>query len=75
MRIGIQQQQQHLQRPPAYFDAITRVRQVLQVKFKTEINFFYICSEVRRLQRGMQEFNRKYVWVPGDKAANNLVMV
>ena len=32
-------------------------------------------STFRHLQRGIQEFHRKYVLVPADKAANNVVVV
>ena len=29
----------------------------------------------KRLQQGIQDFHRKYVLVPADKAANNVVVV
>ena len=32
-------------------------------------------STFRHLQWGIQEFHRKYVLVPADKAANNIVVV
>ena len=32
-------------------------------------------SSVRHLKQGIPEFQRKYVLVPGDKAANNIVIV
>ena len=38
----------------------------------------YVCfpkSSFRHLKQGIQEFHRKYVLVPADKAANNVVVV
>ena len=35
--------------------------------------FFYFSF--RQLKQGIQEFQRKYVLVPADKAANNIVVV
>ena len=32
-------------------------------------------SSIRYLKQGIQEFHRKYVLVPADKAANNIVVV
>ena len=32
-------------------------------------------SSFRHLKQGIQEFHRKYVLVPADKAANNIVVV
>ena len=32
-------------------------------------------SSFRHLKQGIQEFHRKYVLVPADKAANNVVVV
>ena len=32
-------------------------------------------SSFRHLEQGIQEFHRKYVLVPADKAANNIVVV
>ena len=32
-------------------------------------------SSFRHLKQGIQEFHRKYVLVPADKAANNVVIV
>ena len=32
-------------------------------------------SSLRHLEQGIQEFHRKYVLVPADKAANNIVVV
>ena len=32
-------------------------------------------SSFRYLKQGIQEFHRKYVLVPADKAANNIVVV
>ena len=32
-------------------------------------------SSYRHLKQGIQEFHRKYVVVPADKAANNIVVV
>ena len=32
-------------------------------------------STFRHVQRGIQEFHRKYVLVPADKAENNVVVV
>ena len=32
-------------------------------------------SSFRHLKKGIQEFHRKYVLVPADKAANNIVVV
>ena len=29
----------------------------------------------RHLKKGIQEFHRKFVWAPADKAANNVVVV
>ena len=32
-------------------------------------------SSIRHLKQGIQEFHRKYVLVPADKTANNIVVV
>ena len=34
-----------------------------------------ICLTFRHLKQGIQDFHRKYVLVPADKAANNVVVV
>ena len=40
-----------------------------------KLSIFNIVSSFRDLKQGIQEFHRKYVLVPADKAANNVVVV
>ena len=41
------------------------------------LNFYLLKSSFRHLKQGSQEFHlfRKYVLVPADKAANNVIVV
>ena len=52
--------------------------------FRSLMNVFYFTLELlppkpklsfRYLKQGIQEFHRKYVLAPADKAANNVVVV
>ena len=49
-----------------------------RIKFysqNTNVLSFKPKSSFRHLKQGIQEFHRKYVLVPADKAANNVVVV